>query len=213
VQRARRRRSGIVFAAVVALIASMAAAWPSSAQPQAQTDPDGTGDPVLLFAADGLRQDIVERYAADRGVPGFRDLLRNGASARGGGMLTQAPPNTGAGWYTMATGAWPGVHGSTNNTFHRNNQPFASRTAAFDPGVLSAETIAQSAERGGKKVIQMEWAGGRNGVIDGPTVDFRAFLSGRGVTTNYVSPTDRSALIAAFGLQYDQVTLASPPRW
>ena len=35
-------------------------------------------------------------------------------------MLTQAPPNTGAGWYTLATGAWPGVHGSTNNTFHKN---------------------------------------------------------------------------------------------
>ena len=144
-----------------------------------------------MFAADGLRQDIVERYAADRGVPGFADLLRRGASANGGGMLTQAPPNTGAGWYTMATGAWPGVHGSTNNTFHINSQPFANRTAAFDPGVLSAETIAQSAERGGKKVIQMEWAGGRNGIIDGPTVDFRAFLSGRGVTTNFVSPTDR----------------------
>ena len=143
---------------------------------------------VLLFAADGLRQDIVERYAADRGVPGFADLLRRGAAANGGGMLTQAPPNTGAGWYTMATGAWPGVHGSTNNTFHRNNQAFALRTAAFDPGVLSAETIAQAAERGGKRVIQMEWAGGRNGIIDGPTVDFRGFFSGRGVTTNYVAP-------------------------
>ena len=52
----------------------------------------------------------------------------------------------------MATGAWPGVAGSTNNTFHINGQPFANRTAAFDSGVLQAETIAQSAERGGKKV-------------------------------------------------------------
>ncbi len=113
----------------------------------------------------------------------------------------------------MATGAWPGVHGSTNNTFHSNNQPFANRTAAFDPGVLSAETIAQAAERGDKRVIQMEWAGGRNGTIAGPTVDFRAFLSGRGVTTNYVSPSDRPALITAFGLQYDQVTLAPATGW
>ena len=80
----------------------------------------------------------------------------------GDGLLTQAPPNTGAGWYTLATGAWPGVHGSTNNTFHINGQPFANRTAAFDPGVLQAESIAQSAERGGLKVAQIEWAGGRN---------------------------------------------------
>jgi 2',3'-cyclic-nucleotide 2'-phosphodiesterase (5'-nucleotidase family) len=210
--RVRRRRSGIVLAAAVASVASMAAAWPSSAQPQSTRD-TGRDDPVLLFAADGLRQDIVERYAADRGVPGFRDLLRRGASANGGGMLTQAPPNTGAGWYTMATGAWPGIHGSTNNTFHINSQPFGNRTSAFDAGVLSAETIAQAAERGGKQVVQMEWAGGRNGVIDGPTVDFRTFLSGRGVTTNYVSPTDRPALITAFGLQYDQVTLAPATGW
>ncbi|HEY5846628.1 MAG TPA: alkaline phosphatase family protein, partial [Microlunatus sp.] len=172
-------------------------------------------DKVLMFAADGMRQDIIERYAGERRtvVPGFAEMLRGGAKASGNGMLTQAPPNTGAGWYTMATGAWPGVHGSTNNTFHTNSQPFANRTAAFDPGVLQAETIAQSAERGGKKVLQMEWAGGRNGVINGPTVDFRTFLSGRGVTTNYVSPTDRPALITAFGLQYDQVTLAPAAGW
>ncbi|HEY9377300.1 MAG TPA: 5'-nucleotidase C-terminal domain-containing protein [Jiangellaceae bacterium] len=199
-QRAHHPRFGIVLASTGVLVASMAVVWPSSAQPQVTAD---RSDPVLLFAADGLRQDIVERYADDRGVPGFRELLRRGASARGGGMLTQAPPNTGAGWYTMATGAWPGVHGSTNNTFYINSQPFGNRTAAFDSGVLSAETIAQSAERGGKKVIQMEWAGGRNGAINGPTVDFRTFLSGRGVTTNFVSPSDRPALIAAFGLQYD----------
>ncbi|HEX2363296.1 MAG TPA: 5'-nucleotidase C-terminal domain-containing protein [Jiangellaceae bacterium] len=212
-QRARRRRSGIVLAATVVVVASLVAAWPSAAQPQAAADGHPETDPVLLFAADGLRQDIVERYAADRGVPGFRELLRRGAAASGGGMLTQAPPNTGAGWYTMATGAWPGVHGSTNNTFHRNNQTFASRTAAFDAGVLSAETIAQAAERGKKRVIQMEWAGGRNGTIAGPTVDFRTFLSGRGVTTNFVSPSDRPALISAFGLQYDQVRLTDATGW
>ena len=83
-------------------------------------------------------------------------------------MLTQAPPNTGAGWYSLATGAWPGVHGSTNNTFHINGQPFGNRTAAFDPNVLQAETIAQSAERGGLKVAQVEWAGGATPPINGP---------------------------------------------
>ena len=108
------------------------------------------------------------------------ELLKKGTSASGAGLLTEAPPNTGAGWYSLATGAWPGVHGSTNNTFHVNGQPFGNRTAAFDPGVLQAETIAQAAERGGKKVAQVEWAGGRNGEIDGPTIDFLSFFSGRG---------------------------------
>jgi hypothetical protein len=63
--------------------------------------------------------------------------------------------------------------------------------------------LAQAAERGGKKVAQIEWAGGRVGVINGPTIDYRAFLSGRGVATNYIGPTDDAAFTAAFGLQFD----------
>ncbi|MET0862807.1 MAG: 5'-nucleotidase C-terminal domain-containing protein, partial [Nakamurella sp.] len=46
-----------------------------------------------------------------------------------------------------------------------------------------------------------------------PTIDYRAFFSGRGVTTNYESPTDRSNLITSFGLQYDRVTLADATGW
>ena len=154
-------------------------------------------------------QQSVEKYA-DQGVtPGFRELLKHGARASDDGLMTQAPPNTGAGWFTLTTGAWPGVHGSTNNTFHKNGDPFGQtathpgRTAAFDAGVLQAETLAQSAERGGKKVAQIEWAGGRGGAIDGPTVDFRGFFSGRGVATNYIAATDDAAFTASFGLQFD----------
>lgn len=158
---------------------------------------------MVYFAADGLRQDLVEGYARQGYMPAMRRLLRNGVKAADGGLLTQAPPNTGAGWYSLATGAWPGVHGSTNNTFATNGQPFANRVAAFDPGVLQAETLAQAAERGGRKVVQIEWAGGRVGVINGPTIDFRSFLSGRGVATNYIAPTDDANFTAAFALQFD----------
>src|SRR6478735_565399 len=149
-------------------------------------------------------------------------MLRSGAKAGGNGMLTQAPPNTGAGWYTMATGAWPAVHGSTNNTFFVNNQPFGNRTAAFDqavstdpaaPSVLQAETIAQSAERGGRKVVQMEWAGGDNGTINGPTVDYRSFFSGRGVATNYRNDDGEPGRAATFSVQFDEVTLAAATGW
>ncbi|HSB87295.1 MAG TPA: 5'-nucleotidase C-terminal domain-containing protein [Ilumatobacteraceae bacterium] len=164
---------------------------------------DGSPAKTLFFTSDGLRQDLVERYADQGVVPGFRELLRNGVKAADNGLLTQAPPNTGAGWYSLATGAWPAVTGSTNNTFHINGQPFGSRTAAFDAGVLQAETLAQAAERGGLKVAQIEWAGGRGGAINGPTLDYRTFLSGRGIATNYVSPTDLANFVASFGLQYD----------
>jgi 2',3'-cyclic-nucleotide 2'-phosphodiesterase (5'-nucleotidase family)/predicted AlkP superfamily phosphohydrolase/phosphomutase len=165
-------------------------------------------DTAVFFAADGLRQDIVARYSSQGLLPTMSEFLKKGTSATGNGLLTQAPPNTGAGWYSLATGAWPGVHGSTNNTFHINGQPFANRTAAFDANVLQAESIAQSAERGGLKVAQVEWAGGRNATIQGPTIDFQTFFSGRGVATNFVGHAgdvlfDDVPFINAFGLQFD----------
>ena len=162
-----------------------------------------SAEKVIFFVADGLRQDLVEKYAAEGSLTGMEQILRIGSRAAGNGLLTQAPPNTGSGWYSLATGAWSGVHGSTNNTFHINGAPFANRTAAFDTGVVQAETLAQAAERGGKKVAQIEWAGGRVGTIDGPTVDYRGFYSGRGVATNYISPADLANFVAAFGLQFD----------
>ncbi|MDA0167871.1 alkaline phosphatase family protein [Solirubrobacter taibaiensis] len=164
---------------------------------------DKGADKLLFFASDGLTQSKVEEFADDGDVPGFRELLKHGASASGHGLLTQAPPNTGAGWFSLTTGAWSAVHGSTNNTFHRNGATFDSSTSFSSANVLQAETLAQAAERGGKKVAQIEWVGGRSGVINGPTVDYRSFLSGRGVATNYISPTDNEAFTRSFGVQFD----------
>ncbi|MET0762915.1 MAG: 5'-nucleotidase C-terminal domain-containing protein [Thermoleophilaceae bacterium] len=198
------QRPRILSAVVAVVVAVGFSGWAGAeASRQGGGHDKGRSDKLLFFASDGLRQDAVAKYARKGAVPGFRDLLRNGARASGNGLLTQAPPNTGAGWFTLTTGAWPGVHGSTNNTFHTNGQPFANTTSAFGAGVLQAETLAQAAERGGKKVAQIEWAGGRSGTIDGPTLDFRNFRSGRGVATNYISPSDSASFTASFGLQFD----------
>jgi hypothetical protein len=196
--------------ALVSAIALLSAIVPAAtaAKPPAPLPGQPTTGKAVFFASDGLRQDLVAKYAAEGVMPTMREFLKGGTSASGGGLLTQAPPNTGAGWYSLATGAWPGVHGSTNNTFHINGQPFANRTAAFDANVLQVESIAQSAERGGLKVAQVEWAGGRNATIQGPTIDFQSFFSGRGVATNFIGHAgeplfDDAAFIAAFGLQFD----------
>ena len=192
----------LVLAAPAAGTLTAAASNSAAAKEKAPTDT------AVFFAADGLRQDIVAKYASQGLLPTMSSFLKKGTSASGNGLLTQAPPNTGAGWYSLATGAWPGVHGSTNNTFHINGQPFANRTTAFDANVLQAESIAQSAERGGLKVAQVEWAGGRNATIQGPTIDFQSFFSGRGVATNFIGHAgevlfDDAPFIASFGLQFD----------
>ncbi len=102
---------------------------------------------LVLFAADGLRQDLVAKYAKQGLLPTMGISSTTARWAADNGLLTQAAPNTGAGWYTLATGAWPGVHGSTNNTFHINGQPFGNSTSAFSANVPQAESIAQAAER------------------------------------------------------------------
>src|SRR3954470_5888641 len=185
----------LVAAAVVPLVGAQATSRPGG--------DDGKGK-LLYFVSDGMRQDQIAKYNKQGLVPGFGEMLDHGTSAAGNGLLTQAPPNTGAGWFTLATGAWPGVHGSTNNTFHINGSPFANSTAFSSPNVLQAETVAQAAERAGKQVAQIEWVGGRSGAIDGPTLDFRNFRSGRGVVTNYTSPSDNPAFAAQLGVQYDK---------
>jgi 2',3'-cyclic-nucleotide 2'-phosphodiesterase (5'-nucleotidase family) len=208
-----------VFAFLLTLGITAATATTVTASPSAvSAGPGGAAaaaaaltDNAVFFASDGMRQDLVKKYANEGLMPTMRSFLQDGTHAKDDGLLTQAPPNTGAGWYTLATGAWPGVHGSTNNTFHKNGDPFANRTAAFDPNVLQAESIAQAAERGGLKVAQVEWAGGRNASIQGPTIDFQTFHSGRGVATNFIGgPGDRlfddAAFISAFGLQFDTPT-------
>ena len=97
------------------------------------------------------------------------------------GMVQAFPPNTGVGWYTMATGTYPSEHGSTNNTFFRTGDTFSNRTSFSAAGVLQADTIANAAERAGKKVAQIDWVGGAAANINGPTVDFTNFFSNRGV--------------------------------
>jgi 2',3'-cyclic-nucleotide 2'-phosphodiesterase (5'-nucleotidase family) len=201
ITRSKLLRWETIFIALVFLVSQVAMAI---AAPQSAAKVIGPfSDKVIYFVSDGLRQDSVAEYAAQGYLPTLGKMVTQGLMAGDGGLLTQAPPNTGAGWYSLMTGAWPGVHGSTNNTFHKNGASFSSRTAAFDPGVVEAETIAQAAERAGKKVAQIEFAGGRNGLINGPTIDYRSFLSGRGITTNYISPLDDAGFVASFGLQFD----------
>ncbi|HEX9231591.1 MAG TPA: hypothetical protein VF869_06770, partial [Jatrophihabitantaceae bacterium] len=111
------------------------------------------------------------------------------------------------------TGTYPGEHGSTNNTFHRVGEGnFNNRTSFSGAGVLQADTIAGAAERAGKKVAQVEWVGGAQAGIAGPTVDFANFFSTRGVLTTPAVP-DEQAGAAAFGISYQVASFAAATGW
>src|SRR4051812_39645550 len=169
-----------------------------------------------------MRPDLMQGFAAAGLMPTYADLMRHGATGDNG--LTQGfPPNTGQGWYTLATGAWPGVHGSTNNTFFDTRQTFDKSTSfAFhgngsSPGsdptnVLEAQSVASSAEKAGKKVAQLEWTGGLNANIDGPTVDYASFYSQRGVLEYPLDATKQTSA-AKFGLSYQVAAFAPASGW
>ncbi len=209
------RRLGLRAFALFALV-SVVSIGPATAENAAA--PRGAAavksSRVILFASDGMRLDHIEGYIKQGRLPTFKRLLAQGTKAAGGGMLQGFPPNTGVGWYTMASGTWPGEHGSTNNTFHRSGDAFGNRTSFATTGILQADTIQQAAERAGKTVVSMEWVGSRNltPALQGPTVDFRTFFSDRGVLVNYDLP-GQPGLANQFGVTYTRTTLAPATGW
>ena len=166
-------------------------------------------DKAVFFASDGLRQDSSRSTPRRASCRRWRRSSRTAPTATGNGLLTQAPPNTGAGWYTPRDRRVAGrPRLDQQHVPHQRPAVRATATAAFDAGVLQAETIAQSAERGGLKVAQVEWAGGRE----------RARSTARRSTSRRSSPAaawrptssacrrplfDDAAFIASFGLQFD----------
>jgi 2',3'-cyclic-nucleotide 2'-phosphodiesterase (5'-nucleotidase family) len=197
--------AGLVLSMLVVLAAggSAGALGAATAKPSASK--------VLFFTSDGMRPDLMESYASAGVMPTYKALMD--AGVRGANGLEQAfPPNTGVGWYTLMTGTWPSEHGSTNNTFHRTGDAFANSTSFSGAGVLQADTLAAAAERAGKKVAQVDWVGGRQSGIAGPTVDFANFFSTRGVLAAPAVP-DEQAGAAAFGISYQVASFALASGW
>ena len=85
---------------------------------------------MVFFASDGMRPDLVDKYASQGAMPTMTGLMADGVKGRN--SLVQAfPPNTGVGWYTLATGAYPGEHGSLKGSMsaHVLRAPFSTKTS------------------------------------------------------------------------------------
>ncbi|PYM14570.1 MAG: hypothetical protein DMD81_17625, partial [Candidatus Rokuibacteriota bacterium] len=202
----RRRRRTIATLATLAVFTLQLAAGLAAAKTAGRPI-----DKALLFSSDGMRPDLMQKYANAGEMPTYKNLMKVGATGNNG-MVQVFPPNTGVGWYSMATGAYPSEHGSTNTTFHRTGDAFTNSTSFTATGLLQADTIASAAERAGKKVAQIEWAGGRAANIAGPTVDVANVFSTRGVLVSPVNPAEQAGA-AAFGVSYQVASFAPAAGW
>jgi 2',3'-cyclic-nucleotide 2'-phosphodiesterase (5'-nucleotidase family) len=192
-----RRLAPVGLGAIALVLFLTIGAGAAGANKSNDARPVGT---VVLFSSDGMRPDLMDKYSDQGFMPTYKALRRTGVEGDNG-MVQAFPPNTGVGWYTMATGAYPGEHGSTNNTFFRTGDTFSNRTSFSASNALQADTIAAAAERAGKRVAQVDWVGGLNAGISGPTVDFATFYSNRGVLVG-ASDASEQAGAAAFGTNY-----------
>ncbi|HEX9362918.1 MAG TPA: alkaline phosphatase family protein, partial [Candidatus Dormibacteraeota bacterium] len=114
----RRRVRFVMLRALVVAVLLLPLAAPMDAV-QAAKPQKPTASRVVFFSSDGMRPDLMNRYADQGAMPTYKQLIAAGVQGDNG-MTQGFPPNTGVGWYTMATGTWPGEHGSTNNTFFRS---------------------------------------------------------------------------------------------
>ena len=211
--RSSSRFRPLVLLALMALLFSMVAGPVTAAGPAKPnpSSPVGAASRTVLFASDGMRPDLMEKYAAEGVMPTYKKLMESGVTGDNG-MLQAFPPNTGVGWFTMATGAYPADHGSTNNTYFRSGDVFSNRTSFSATGVLQADTIASAAERAGKKVAQIDWVGGAAANINGPTVDFTNFFSNRGVLVGAAEPVEQAGS-AFFGVTYQVASVGAASGW
>jgi len=166
---------------------------------------------AIFFASDGMRPDLVDKYAGEGIMPTYADLIAKGVKGDNG-LLQGFPPNTGVGWYTLATGTWPSEHGSTNNTFHRTGEGNFNNRTSLGASILQADTLQQAAERAGKKVASVEWVGSRTHGLTGPVIDFRNFFSTRGVLTFPLVASEQAGA-AAFGVSYQIASFAPASGW
>jgi 2',3'-cyclic-nucleotide 2'-phosphodiesterase (5'-nucleotidase family)/predicted AlkP superfamily phosphohydrolase/phosphomutase len=209
--RARSRAASVVAAGML-LATSLVV--PASAAPSSGAFP--LTNKAIFFSSDGMRPDLMQQYAAAGAMPTYKALMDAGVIGTNG-MQPGFPPNTGVGWYTMMTGTWPSEHGSTNNTYHRigegafNNRTSFSTLQGGQP-TMQADTLAASAERAGKKVAQIDWVGGVQSAIAGPTVDFANFFSTRGVLAAPLNATEQAGA-AAFGISYQVASFAPAAGW
>ena len=166
--------------------------------------PSRTGRPVdrvVMFASDGMRPDLMEKLRQGRLHAHLQELdegRRHRRERDGPGLPAQHRRRLVHDGHRHVP-----VRARLDEQHLLPRAATRSRTARRSrrPGVLQADTIANAAERAGKKVAQIDWVGGAAANIAGPTVDFTNFFSNRGVLVGAADPVEQAGS-AFFGVTY-----------
>ena len=98
---------------------------------------------VLQITVDGLRADLIHRYADNFGKGGFRYLLENGTHFTNA-HYQHANTETIVGHTTLATGATPAVHGMVGNVwYHADSGEVGSNIEDSDAPLLPTRSESQ----------------------------------------------------------------------
>jgi 2',3'-cyclic-nucleotide 2'-phosphodiesterase (5'-nucleotidase family) len=210
-------RSRIVSFVTALLLALTLAPFPAPVAVQAQDATpvaSAATRPVILVNAPGMRPELMEAFAAEGALPALAGMLEQGAMADGG-LLAPFPATAGTSAATLLTGTWPAEHGIVGDRFYRTGSPdFADWAAWDDPELIQADSLPQAAERAGKQVVSIGWAGiaGLDPSLNGPVVGEMIPFSRAGVLTNIDLP-EQPALAESLGVAYERVELRPAEGW
>ena len=149
---------------------------------------------AIMFAADGMRPDLMERYA-DKGIMPTFKFDEAGRAERT--ACFRVPAEHGRGMaHPLRDVAGRARLDEQHVPPHGTN--FDSTTSFSTNGVLQADTILQSAERAGEGLLDgMVAARALRPELQGPVVDFRTFIGGRGIVLNSTCPGSRRSRTAS----------------
>ncbi|MCC6191829.1 MAG: alkaline phosphatase family protein [Anaerolineales bacterium] len=202
IRRAGRGALGFGFGVLLIASTSQYSVRPAEAAP-------GRTAHALLFVTDGGQPDLFRKFAREGALPTYARMEAEGSMAAGG-MAPQLSTSTRASWQTLSTGAWAGTHASLNNVFTRNGLSMGQSYPAGTYSPLEAETLAETAEAAGLKVLLYDWNSSDQPPIAGPTVKYWRTYTRAGGAQNYA---DLRAVqgAAAWGLMFDNLALAPAP--
>ena len=182
------RHRAPVLLAVLALLVSMtpvvSAAKPTPPPPA----PKPSTEKAIFFASDGMRPDLVDKYAAAGAMPTYADLTPRASRATTACRRAsrRTPASAGTRWR-------PGR--GRASTARRTTRSTAPARQLQQPHELlgrrhlQADTIAAGRRARRQEGRPVEWVGGATRRrSQGPVVDFRNFFSTRGVLA---APADR----------------------